>query len=110
MINLAKKLSCNISWGISTFFSFAGKLQVQSIEFSNLNAALCSGRGRSDNNGYCPAVFFEKSAGKTTFRYLEDGEIESTLTKSVKSIAKIFNGSLDNLCGQYYNADASGIR
>lgn len=68
------------------------------------------GGGRSDNNGHCPAVFFEKSAGKTTFRYLEDGEIESTLTKSVESIAKIFNGSLDNLCGQYYNADASGIR
>lgn len=108
MINLAKKLSCNISWGISTFFSFAGKLQVQSIEFSNLNAALCS--GGCDNNGHCPAVFFEKSAGKTTFRYLEDGEIESTLTKSVESIAKIFNGSMDNLCGQYYNADASGIR
>lgn len=61
--------------------------------------------------GICPAVSFEKSnTGKTTFRYLEDGEIESTLTKSVERIAKIFNGSLDNLCGQYYNAGLSGIR
>ena len=94
MINLAKKLSCNISWGISTFFSFAGKLQVQSIEFSNLNAALCSGRGRSDNNGHCPAVFFEKSAGKTTFRYLQDGGIEATLRKNGKTITKVFNESL----------------
>ena len=85
MINLAKRLSCNISLGISTFFSFAGKLQVTSIEFSNLNAGLCSGRGRSDNNGHCPAVSFEKSnTGKTTFRYLEDGEIESTLKKAGK--------------------------
>lgn len=109
MINLAKKLSCNISLGISTFFSFAGKLQVTSIEFSNLNAGLSF--GDTIIIGICPAVSFEKSnTGKTTFRYLEDGEIESTLTKSVERIAKIFNGSLDNLCGQYYNAGLSGIR
>ena len=83
MINLAKKLSCNISLGISTFFSFAGKLQVTSIEFSNLNAGLSF--GDTIIIGICHAVSFEKSnTGKTTFRYLEDGEIESTLKKAGK--------------------------
>ena len=74
-------------------------------KFSNLNAAPSS--GRCDNNSHCPAVFFEKSAGKTTFRHLEDGEIESTLKKSGESITKIFNGSPDNSCVQYYNAGVS---
>ena len=40
-------------------------------------------------------VFYEKSDGsKTSFKYLEDGEIEATLTKDGKTVTKIFNENL----------------
>ena len=40
-------------------------------------------------------ISYEKSDGsKTTFRYLQDGGIEATLTKNGKTITKVFNESL----------------
>lgn len=41
-------------------------------------------------------ISYEKSDGtKTTFKYLEDGKIEATLTKNGKTITKVFNENLN---------------
>ena len=57
MLNLVKKFSCHIFLVLVPFFSFADNLQVPSIEFSNLNAALSSGDTIIIDAR--PAVFYE---------------------------------------------------
>ncbi len=73
-MNVAKKVLMPYSFGISTFFSFADKLQVGSTEFSNLNAPLSFGDTIIIEDA-CSAVYYAKSnVRKVTFRYLKDGE------------------------------------
>lgn len=57
MLNIVKKFSCHIFLVLVPFFSFADNLQVPSIEFSNLNAALSSGDTIIIDAR--PAVFYE---------------------------------------------------